>query len=169
MERSFKTLQEALDAGYRLVNRKTDKDISGFNSFGYDYQNQDGEETVTVWFSEELNSMKKPGCFRPMYPPKFYVTLMYSEYHNLEALSTSQVFANYEKADAWRESYLDKVIGPLSKEDAHTLVNAFNTLCHAAWTPNQTDKEKETNQQLIQTAKETIEQLEQKAKPIEVE
>lgn len=70
MSHTFNTLQEALDAGYRTVNRRADKDTSGPNSFGYSYENDEGEETVTVWIEQERNKAGRLGAFRPMYPPK---------------------------------------------------------------------------------------------------
>lgn len=66
----FNTKQDALDAGYKPVNRKTDKDISGVDSFGYNFQNKEGDETVTVWISEELRMSGQKGYAVPMYPPK---------------------------------------------------------------------------------------------------
>lgn len=66
----FKTTADAIRAGYRPVNRKTDRDISGPNSFGYDYRDEDSNETVTVWLTEEKNKLGRKGAFRPMYPPK---------------------------------------------------------------------------------------------------
>jgi len=67
---SFKTFADALSAGYDAVNRRTDRDTSGTNSYGYSYENEVGRKTVTVWFSEDKNAMGQPGCFRPMYPPE---------------------------------------------------------------------------------------------------
>lgn len=69
MEHQFRTKQEAIEAGYRPVNRQADTDTSGPNSFGYSYRNKAGEETVTVWLTEDLNQLRQPGCFVPMYPP----------------------------------------------------------------------------------------------------
>lgn len=68
METRFNTLSEALAAGYSKISRG-DRDISTGGSFGYDFENSDGEKTVTVWLTKELNKMHLPGCFMPMYPP----------------------------------------------------------------------------------------------------
>ena len=78
MNASFKTLADALQAGYREVNRWHDRDISGGRGpsaaggthFGYEFRNADGEETVTVFLSEEENQQGKKGAVLPMYPPK---------------------------------------------------------------------------------------------------
>ena len=66
---TFETYADAMDAGYRRVNRYADKDISGHNSYGYDYENADGERTVTVSLTQEKNQMGTLGCYTPMYPP----------------------------------------------------------------------------------------------------
>lgn len=73
MNATFKTMQDAIDAGYTPVNRHADKDISGHNSFGYHYRDTGGNETVTVWFTDEPTldgKISKYGSFLPMYPPK---------------------------------------------------------------------------------------------------
>lgn len=72
-EHRFKTKAEAVESGYRLVVRhgpNRDKDVSGHNSFGYDFEDAEGNRTVTVWFSEETNQGKTKGAFLPMFPPK---------------------------------------------------------------------------------------------------
>lgn len=66
---TFDTMQQALDAGYSRVNRKTDKDVSGGRSFGYDWQNVSGQKTVDVWIKEAKNKGGKIGAVCPMYPP----------------------------------------------------------------------------------------------------
>lgn len=37
MSYTFKTLDEAIEAGFTLVNRHTDRDISGGPYYGYDF------------------------------------------------------------------------------------------------------------------------------------
>lgn len=64
---AFKGLSDALKAGYRLVNKKTDKDVSGYGYFGYTYENEQGERSETVMFRKDND--KWPTA-RPMYPPK---------------------------------------------------------------------------------------------------
>jgi len=66
----FKTLDDALAAGWTLAKRGVHQDVSGFNSFGYQYKDGNGRRTVGVWFSEDLNQMRQPGCIRPMFPPE---------------------------------------------------------------------------------------------------
>jgi hypothetical protein len=73
MKHQFATKQDALDAGYRSVVRhgqSKDKDTSGQDSFGYDFEDAEGNQTVTVWFTEELNKMGQKGSFVAMFPPK---------------------------------------------------------------------------------------------------
>jgi hypothetical protein len=66
---TFETLKEALKAGYRLPDRKKDKDITKTPFFGYDYQNENGEKTVDVYLTKEKNKAKSLGCSMSMYPP----------------------------------------------------------------------------------------------------
>lgn len=68
MNPEFSTYMDAIAAGYQTVNRRTDKDISGDGYFGYEFE-RDGKQTVSVYFSKELNKLGQPGCYRPMYPP----------------------------------------------------------------------------------------------------
>ncbi len=69
MQHKFANLNAAIDAGYGLVNRATDKDVSGPNSFGYDFADADGNRTVDVWLDEATNMIGTLGAVRPMYPP----------------------------------------------------------------------------------------------------
>ncbi len=69
MTHEFNTLQEALDAGYTQVNRSTDKDISGNPSFGYDWQRENGTQSVDVWINSAPNKAGRLGAVIPMYPP----------------------------------------------------------------------------------------------------
>lgn len=69
---TFKNLEEAINKGYRTVNRKTDFDIStesSPNTFGYDFKNPNGEKTIDVFLSEVKNRMGNKGVYIPMYPP----------------------------------------------------------------------------------------------------
>lgn len=70
MEHTFETEKQAIEAGYRPVNRKTDHDVSGGSYYGYQYENPEGERTVTVSLTEELNKGGGKGCYLPMYAPK---------------------------------------------------------------------------------------------------
>ncbi len=70
MKTTFKNMQEALDAGFRTVNHRTDSDTSGPGSWGYAFQNPSGEETIGVYLSDEKNKGGKKGAVVPMYPPK---------------------------------------------------------------------------------------------------
>ena len=69
MNTTFKTFAEAEAAGFRRVNRKADKDISGSHSIGYRFQNTAGQKTVTVSLTDEINQMGQAGCYVAMFPP----------------------------------------------------------------------------------------------------
>ena len=64
----FKTVQEALENGYRLVNKNNDRDISGNNSFGYQYDNGK-EKSEMIFFSTLKDRMGRLGAYLPMFPP----------------------------------------------------------------------------------------------------
>jgi hypothetical protein len=64
----FKNKSEALEAGYRQPGA-SDKDVSGPNSFGYVYEDEDGKRTVDVWLSEVKNKGGGMGAVLPMFPP----------------------------------------------------------------------------------------------------
>ena len=70
MAHTFDTKQDAIEAGYTTASRTADKDISGPNSFGYDFENTDGRKTVTVWLRKARNKAGGTGAFIPMYPPE---------------------------------------------------------------------------------------------------
>lgn len=65
---TFRTLADALDAGYTLPS-KNDKDISGPSNYGYSYQDDGGRTTVDVYFTEDRNILRQKGCVRVMFPP----------------------------------------------------------------------------------------------------
>lgn len=62
----YSTFQEAQADGWRRVNRKADRDISGGNSFGYQYQS-DGQTSTTIALTNERNTMGRLGCFVEMF------------------------------------------------------------------------------------------------------
>lgn len=64
---SYATFQEAQADGWRQVNRKTDRDISGENFFGYEYQSPDGQESTTIRLTQERNKIGRLGCFVEMF------------------------------------------------------------------------------------------------------
>jgi hypothetical protein len=70
LRHSFKTLTDAINAGYTPVNRRQDRDISGPDSYGYEYERADGTKSVVVWLTEERNKMGQYGAFLAMFPPK---------------------------------------------------------------------------------------------------
>jgi hypothetical protein len=61
----FKSLRDAVTAGWRRVNRRTDKDVSGYGYFGYEFESPDGERSQKVFYKNERGDLK----FQPMYPP----------------------------------------------------------------------------------------------------
>lgn len=78
MAPKFKTQADALQAGYREVDHRNDRDISGGHGptrsggtfVGYEFRNADGEETVPVFLTDEENLTGRKGVIIPMYPPK---------------------------------------------------------------------------------------------------
>jgi hypothetical protein len=44
------------------VNRKTDRDISGGNFFGYEYQSPEGQTSTTINLTQEHNNIGTLGC-----------------------------------------------------------------------------------------------------------
>jgi hypothetical protein len=59
---SYATFQEAHADGWRRVNRKTDRDISGGNFFGYEYQSPEGQTSTTINLTQEHNNIGTLGC-----------------------------------------------------------------------------------------------------------
>jgi hypothetical protein len=64
---SYATFQEAQADGWRRVNRKTDRDISGGNFFGYEYQSPDGQYSTTITLTQERNKIGQLGCCVKMF------------------------------------------------------------------------------------------------------
>ncbi|CAN5860057.1 hypothetical protein BH23ACT8_BH23ACT8_15650 [soil metagenome] len=68
---SFPTIADALAAGWRhCLHEDGADDTSGADSYGYRYRSAQGEESVTVWLTDQPNRMGAPGCFLPMFPPR---------------------------------------------------------------------------------------------------
>ncbi len=65
----FKTKQDAINAGYIPVNRKVDKDVSGHNFFGYDFENTKKEKSVMIYLTDVRNKIGDLGAYSPMFPP----------------------------------------------------------------------------------------------------
>ena len=66
MSIQFDSLEEALSTGFRRP-RSVDRDISDFNSYGYKYEDSEGNQTVTVYFKNESNSMGRPGAYEELF------------------------------------------------------------------------------------------------------
>lgn len=65
----YATFQDAQADGWRRVNRRTDLDISGGNSFGYEYQSPDGQRSTTIMLTQERNKLGTFGCVAQMFRP----------------------------------------------------------------------------------------------------
>ncbi len=63
----FKTIKEALKAGYSKV-QKGDLDISGPNSFGYQFQRGE-QKTEMIFLSQQKSRMGHLGAYCPMFTP----------------------------------------------------------------------------------------------------
>jgi hypothetical protein len=64
---TYATRAEAEADGWRSIDRRTDRDVSGGNFMGYEYESPDGQRSVMVWFTAEQNKIGKFGCFAPMF------------------------------------------------------------------------------------------------------
>jgi hypothetical protein len=64
---SYATLQEAQADGWRRVNHKTDRDVSGGNFVGYKYQSPNGQESTTITLTQERNKIGWLGCCVEMF------------------------------------------------------------------------------------------------------
>lgn len=63
----YDTIAQAESDGWRRASRKTDRDISGGNSYGYVFESSDGRMSTTIVFTKELNRMGWPGCCMEMF------------------------------------------------------------------------------------------------------
>jgi|688.fasta_scaffold2390226_1 hypothetical protein len=63
----YATFQEAQADGWRRVNRRTDRDVSGGNFFGYKYESPDGQESTTIALTQERNKIGRLGCYVEMF------------------------------------------------------------------------------------------------------
>ena len=63
----YATLQEAQADGWRRVNCKNDRDVSGGNFFGYKYQLPDGQASTTITLTQEPNRIGQRGCCIEMF------------------------------------------------------------------------------------------------------
>ncbi len=80
MEKHFKTIDDAKEAGYITVadarilchvTKAQVNDTSGGNKFGYEYTMTQGDQiitkTETIWMDEELNKIGHPCAFEAMF------------------------------------------------------------------------------------------------------
>jgi len=65
----FKNKKEAVQAGYRQPG-SDDEDVSGPNSFGYVFEDKQGNQTVDVWLTDVENEIGGNGAILPMFPPR---------------------------------------------------------------------------------------------------
>jgi len=64
----FKTIDDALDAGYHRATKSND--VTDPPYFGYHFIDAEGNKSVFVWIENEKNQMGKLGAVVPMFPPK---------------------------------------------------------------------------------------------------
>jgi hypothetical protein len=64
---SYTTFQEAQADGWRRVNHKADRDISGGNSMGYEYEAPNGQASTTITLTQERNRIGTLGCCVQMF------------------------------------------------------------------------------------------------------
>jgi hypothetical protein len=63
---NYATIADAEADGWRRIC-KSDKDVSGGNSFGYDFISANGKRSQTITFSQETNRMGAFGCCMEMF------------------------------------------------------------------------------------------------------
>ena len=72
-----------------------------------------------------------------------FVMLFWSDYHNLSANASGIYSEDVSKLEVESESYLDKIYQVGDEVEALALINAFEQLAQADWTPNQTGADKD--------------------------
>ena len=78
------------------------------------------------------------------------VILPWARYHNLDQHARAIIFPTREQVRMYEdESYLNQIV---EVEDAWAVQAAFNDLCVAAWTPNQSIEDREANAVIIEAA-----------------
>ena len=88
-----------------------------------------------------------------------YVNAMWSEYHNLQEGTSTRTHETEESANSACESCNDKILKFQTADQAEEYVRNFKALCAAAWTPNQSDADKEENGIIISHANRNLEIL----------
>ena len=92
-----------------------------------------------------------------------YVSVLWSDYHNLSAITATAAFASQDAANNNCVSASDKILSFFDDEIADEYVEQFKALCYAAWTPNQSESDKESNGGIISNAQARLEMLESAA------
>lgn len=67
MKTRYPTYAAAEADGWRRVDRRTDRDVSGPGLYGYEYEAPDGQRSEVVYLSEERNKLGQPGAVASMF------------------------------------------------------------------------------------------------------
>jgi len=83
------------------------------------------------------------------FPPSMYYTVVpWSQYHNLDPCGGARVFVDRAKAEDYADDAQDVIYKTPEKRWAYRIAEAFDWLCVAAWTPNQTAAEQEKTKKI---------------------
>lgn len=87
-----------------------------------------------------------------------FILLPWSQYHKLDQFAQAQAFNSWAEARDSRGSYLDEVV-EVDREQAENVIRAFESLCRAAWSPNQTGEERDQNARIIEQSDALLESV----------
>jgi hypothetical protein len=66
MTKRYRTYEEAEADGWRRINRRTDRDVSGVGFVGYHYESPEGVTSDIITLTQVKNKMGRLGAFAPM-------------------------------------------------------------------------------------------------------
>lgn len=75
--------------------------------------------------------------------------LPWARYHGLDQYARAIIDPSPEQIELYTEESHLNIVHDLSDDDATAIANAFNQLCVAAWTPNQSQEARDTNRIII--------------------
>jgi hypothetical protein len=91
-----------------------------------------------------------------------YVSVLWSDYQALRSTTHSRLYHSAAEANQNCTSNQDALLGFADRKDAEAYLQAFKNLCQAAWTPNQTDDEKEEDGRIIAESQKIMDDLDKK-------
>jgi hypothetical protein len=66
MTKQYATYEEAEADGWRRINRRTDRDVSGVGFVGYQYESPEGITSDIITLTQVKNKLGQLGAFAPM-------------------------------------------------------------------------------------------------------